>query len=139
MNYTEFRNLIEAEQRADREAMKSFVEGAQSANFELFCASLEQIESRGLFKSAFRAVTRVSVPDEFRDRLAGAWCQSGNHIRSEVGDDLILIKALRVLLPTYRGDALRLYRGDSAWNRRRRTYGLSWTTDIEVARSFAKG
>jgi hypothetical protein len=42
-----------------------------------------------------------------------------------------------LLLPPYKGGPLRLYRGDSADNRRRRTYGLSWTQDREVAYGFA--
>ena len=32
-----------------------------------------------------------------------------------------------------------LYRGDSAWNRKRRTYGLAWSTKREVAEGFARG
>jgi hypothetical protein len=36
-------------------------------------------------------------------------------------------------------DALLQYRGDSAWNRRRRTYGLSWTASREIAAGFAQG
>jgi hypothetical protein len=35
------------------------------------------------------------------------------------------------------GPARRLYRGESFGNRCRRTYGLSWTEDATVARSFA--
>jgi hypothetical protein len=54
-------------------------------------------------------------------------------------DDLFLITALRSLLPHYIGLApLTLYRGDSLWNRRRRTYGLAWTTELEVARAAAR-
>jgi hypothetical protein len=44
------------------------------------------------------------------------------------------------LLPHYIGLApLTLYRGDSLWNRWWRTYGLAWTTELEVARAFALG
>ena len=41
------------------------------------------------------------------------------------------------LLPAYTGPALTLYRGDSAWNRKRRTYGPSWSAAVELARSPA--
>jgi hypothetical protein len=34
---------------------------------------------------------------------------------------------------------LTLYRGETLWNRRRRTYGQAWTTDVEVARNVALG
>jgi hypothetical protein len=33
---------------------------------------------------------------------------------------------------------LSLFRGESAWNRRRRTYGMSWSNDREVASCFAE-
>jgi hypothetical protein len=52
---------------------------------------------------------------------------------------MALVKALRVLLPAYTGPRLTLYRGDSAWNRRRRSYGLSWTASQAVAEAFADG
>ena len=31
-----------------------------------------------------------------------------------------------------------LYRGDSHQNRRRRTYGMAWSANVETARSFAE-
>ena len=34
---------------------------------------------------------------------------------------------------------MRLYRGDGAHNRRRRTYGLSWSVERDVADDFARG
>jgi hypothetical protein len=55
----------------------------------------------------------------------------------EVGDDLLLIRALRVVLPPYRGPTVTLFRGDGARNCRRRTYGLSWTSELAVAEDFA--
>jgi hypothetical protein len=88
-------------------------------------------------KEAFRAVAEHSAPMEFRNIFSRVWQLDGDHIRSEVNDDRILIEGLRVLLPPYTGDARQLYRGDSMWNRRRRSYGLSWTTELEIARGFA--
>jgi hypothetical protein len=38
------------------------------------------------------------------------------------------VNADRVLMPKYKGDALRLFRGASALQRRRRVYGISWTS-----------
>jgi hypothetical protein len=36
--------------------------------------------------------------------------------------------------------ARRVYRGDGAWNRQRRTCGISWTTtDPNIAKAFAAG
>jgi hypothetical protein len=68
------------------------------------------------------------------------WVEHGDHIRSEVDDDLVLNKALWSLLPRYIGPApLTLYRGEALGNRSRRTYGQAWTTDVEVARNVALG
>ena len=87
-----------------------------------------------------RAIAKVDdVPNEFRERfLRGPWLVEGDHIRSEVSDDLILLDGLWSLLPRYRGPALILFRGDSMYNRQRRTYGVSWTESIEVARQYAE-
>jgi hypothetical protein len=76
-------------------------------------------------------LAKHSAPVELRTRFVAAWIESGDHIRCEIGDDPVLIDGLRALLPPYVGDPVRLYRGDSAWNRRRRTYGVSWTTNID--------
>jgi hypothetical protein len=47
--------------------------------------------------------------------------------------------ALRLLLPGgYSGPPLTLYRGTTNHERRRRLYGLSWTTDAAIARRFAE-
>ena len=67
-----------------------------------------------------------------------AWVGAGDHIRSEVDDDLILIRGLRRLLPSYRGPPRTFYRGESVYNWKRRTYGLSWSGQVDVARGFAE-
>jgi hypothetical protein len=63
--------------------------------------------------------------------MRSAWLRicvdGGDHLRDQVGDDLLLAHALRVLLPPYTGPALKLYRGDSARNWCHGTYGLSWS------------
>jgi hypothetical protein len=91
---------------------------------------------------AFRAIGRGrgrGAPDAFRRAFAELWIVNGDDIRDQVNDDLALIGALRQLLPPYRGGPLTLYRGDSAFNRRRRTYGHSWTSSLDTARGFAYG
>ena len=57
---------------------------------------------------------------------------------ASVTDDIALATGLRALLPPYRGGGVTLYRSEGFPNRRRRTYGLSWTSDIRVARAFAE-
>ncbi|MFZ0848223.1 MAG: hypothetical protein WAO08_03330 [Hyphomicrobiaceae bacterium] len=60
------------------------------------------------------------------------WLQWGDRLRGEVSNG-------RVLLPKYRGPAMTLFRGETMWNRRHRTYGMSWSTDVEVASRFTNG
>ncbi|MGZ9157094.1 MAG: hypothetical protein ACXW6J_27730, partial [Candidatus Binatia bacterium] len=46
---------------------------------------------------------------------------------------------LRVLMPkNYSGPPLKVFRGAGANERRRRTYGFSWSRDAAVARRFAE-
>jgi hypothetical protein len=46
---------------------------------------------------------------------------------------------MRVLFPPYRGPAIPLFRGTSGDEaRKRKLYGISWTSDADTARSFAK-
>ena len=60
------------------------------------------------------------------------WIESKS-IQRRVGDDILTIESLRRLTPPYRGSEIKLFRGDSFWNRRRRTYGLAWSTNREIA------
>jgi hypothetical protein len=90
-----------------------------------------------VWSRCMRAMARVSCSDEFRRVFLQIYLQSGDHIRQEVGDDLALVDGLRSLLPVYDGPARTLYRGDSARNRRRRTYGAAWSASMDVALSYA--
>ena len=117
--------------------------GAISGDLELFASGIGLAEESCVWCRAFRALAKhaapIGAPAHLRTRFAQIWLSDGDHLRCEAGNDLVLIAGLRLLLPPYVGPAMRLYRGDSAWNRRRRTYGLRWTADIDVARGFANG
>lgn len=131
---------IKAERRRqERAAIKSLVQGATHGDFELFWSGIVLVEERCAWRRAFRALAGLSVPIDLRTRFAREWLRNGDHIRGEVNDDLVLIAGLRTLLPQYVGGPIQLYRGDSAYNRRHRTYGISWTANLEVARGFANG
>lgn len=74
-----------------------------------------------------------------RKRFARIWFDCGEHLRTEVGDDRVLVDGLRALMPPYRGRRpVVLYRGDSFWNRRRRTYGLCWSRARTIAEQHAQ-
>ncbi len=135
----DFYKAIAERRREERAAIKAFIEGAVSGDTELFSSGIRLVDKHCVWNRAFRAIARHSAAKEVRDYFQWSWLSSGDHIRGEVNSDLILIAGLRALLPPYRGSAIRLYRGDSAHNRRHRTYGLSWTANIDIARAHAGG
>ena len=55
-----------------------------------------------------------------------------------MGDNRVLVVALRVLFPCdYVGAPIQVYRGTN-YRKGRRIHGVSWTRDIEIARDFAR-
>jgi hypothetical protein len=67
----------------------------------------------------------------------GHWIEAGNFPLS-VFDDKALTAALRLLLPAYEGQAVRLYRGTAFREWRTRRFGFSWSADIGTAESFGR-
>jgi hypothetical protein len=127
-----------SERQAEKAAISGFVNAAIAGDPEAFVAAVEAVDRRCAWRKAMAAISRRHVPDQLRARLVFFWQQNGDSLRCEVGDDLALIGGLRALLPSYSGQPKRLFRGETFFNRRRRTYGLSWTDEIEVAEHFAK-
>lgn len=77
--------------------------------------------------------------DVQREYFATQWVTHGRSIRDQIRDDHFLVCTLRRWLPAYEGSGLILYRGESAERATSKQYGLCWTTDIEVATTFASG
>jgi hypothetical protein len=123
----------------ERMAIKELAIAAHAGDAERFVAALEEIDGLGRWRPAMRAIARKPCPEEFRRRFLNVYLSQGDHIRSEVDDDLVFIDALKSLLPHYTGKDQTLYRGDSAFNRKRRAYGLAWTASCDVARHYATG
>lgn len=124
--------------RADRATVMQFIRAIEGDDWNAVAGMLENLDTSGLWKPVMRKIaTLPHVTPGMRRAWRSLWRHSGDHIRGEVGDDLLLIAALGKLLPPYRGPALRLYRGELSDNRRRGTYGLSWSLSIEVADGFA--
>lgn len=89
-------------------------------------------------RSLFLAIRRNEPASPFFSReIVGWWIVNGDSVRSEVCDDLLVLDALKKLLPQYTGPGIRLYRGESRSNRQRRTYGMSWSSNLKAARYFA--
>ena len=127
--------------KAEPRVVREFAKGVRTSNAELCARCIEELEEKspGLFKAAMQAIAKSPCgSDEFRLRLLGVWVSCGDAIRHATNDDLALVGGLRAMLPRYIGPAITLYRAESAYNRKRRTYGLSWTSSAEVGREFAK-
>jgi len=118
---------IAIRRKHEREVLQGVVAGLQSGAPELLMARLAELDTVVFgWPRAMRSVVRIGyASDEIRQRFVPFWLESGDHIRQETGSDALLAQGLRVLLPRYAGPPLTLYRGDSARNRRRHTYGLS--------------
>jgi hypothetical protein len=140
MSDVDLHRLIAERQRAPKLAADAFVAAVSAGDIEALAASLDDVEMTCAWRLVVRRCARLTdVSEEMRQAMLRIWTTSGDHLRGEVRDDLVLKTALRVLLPRYQGPPVTLYRGDSLWNRRRRTYGLSWTSNEEVADGFARG
>jgi hypothetical protein len=122
----------------ERAAISSFVEGALGGRIDDIGGCLNDLEATGMARRSFRrlAKSRAVVPEHYREAFLRRWVHDGDSVRNMLQDDVALIEGLRKLLPAYTGPAVTLFRGDSSFNRQRRTYGLSWTTSEEIARSF---
>ena len=59
-------------------------------------------------------------------------------MRTDTGDDRLLINALRKLLPPYEGSDMVLYRSETRENRDHQTYGISWSAQPGLAKSMVK-
>lgn len=117
------------------------------SNFEAASATLGELESSPpALRQALRlVVARGQRPDaDFAAQMLAWWCDNGWRLRDIFGrdaktraaflqDDLLLTDALRLLLPAYEGPDLTVYRGELVTSRQHRSYGISWTTDLQVA------
>lgn len=130
----EFRR-IERERRA---AVQSFKAAVAASDHVALANAIREVEVKGAWAPALRACKGLDPSDDFRSRFLRVWNMGGDGIRSDTNDDIALFVGLRALLPKYRGEDATLYRGDCMANRRRRTYGMSWTRDIDIARQFAE-
>jgi hypothetical protein len=94
---------------------------------------------RYLLERAFKAIRNLPpLSINCRQAFVQFWLEEGDALRSQVNNDVVLLDALWKLLPPYDGPAMTLYRGESFWNRRRRSYGMSWTRYRDMGEGYAK-
>jgi hypothetical protein len=136
----EFAENLRQERRRDRALANSVVRAALTGDVSAFDVAVHQLREFSVF--GWRIVARKIARKTFMvsPDIQSAFqqhCIDSKSIAREVDDDRALMKMLRVLLPPYRGPAMRLFRGTGSSERRRRTYGFSWTTDPAIAELFA--
>ena len=103
-------------------------------------AAMEEVEAAGLWSPAMLAVRSIEKPvPAVCDGFHTLWTVRGHRIREQLADDALLFDVLRVLLPTYDGPDLMLYRGESLARHATRAYGAAWTNREDIALMFARG
>lgn len=138
----EFQEQLWEERRRARMVAGKFVRACQTGDCDAFYDAVDEIAewTVGGWTVAMRKAARdlkEPVSPEIQSAFLVVWIKY-KMLPLKVGDHRALCTALRLLLPPYRGPAVRLYRGASAGERRRRIYGVSWTIDKEVADRFAQ-
>ena len=126
------------EERKDEAAVKAFVTAAVSGDTEAFVNAFGLVEGRMAWRQTFKAVSEVKNIDESIRRLfLEIWLEDGDTIRGQTGDDDALVDGLWALLPNYHGSPVTLFRGETLFDHSHRNYGMSWTSDKEVAKHHA--
>lgn len=84
-------------------------------------------------------LSQPGYPAAAVDAFGSYWIESGHHIRAQVGDDSVLARLLRHLLPAYTGPRVELFRGENKAKLEIGSVGFAWTSDKEIARMFGRG
>lgn len=121
------------------EAERFFIEAVEACDTNLMRCALDVIEATGAQPRVLQKLKELTPRDDVRNSFRSFWDEHGWTIRMKVADDSALCDVLRNLLEPYKGPHLILYRGEIAAQREQEIYGISWTTDIQVARMFARG
>ncbi len=100
-----------------------------------FCDALMEAQELGIVDEVVKRVVGLQAGTGVKKFFLRFWLRNGDAIRNDASDDLIVLDALRILLPTY-GEA-ELFRGETSYNLERRTYGMSWTSSRELAEQRA--
>jgi len=120
-----------------KRAPRAFAEAIAAGDIRVAEKALTKAIELGVGHLAMRAAARLGgVPIVSQAWFLGRWIEDGE--LRDGSRDLDLLDAMRAMLPPYHGPSQRLYRGEGASNRRRRTYGPSWSLSREIAEDFAK-
>ena len=140
LSEAEFHESLRQERRQSLAAGRAFAEACRRSDLQAFHETVNFINEATCdgWRHAMRWAARLDqrVDEAISEAFLKAWIENKS-IADNFESSSMLIPALRNLLPAYTGLGLRLYRGGSAREVRRRRYGLSWSTHIHVAEKFA--
>jgi hypothetical protein len=135
--YADMTCAYRLEQQRKRVAIREFVRAVENDGVDQVGEAVSLLQELGALKPAFRRIAGLTAGPVVKQAFLHFWLRYRDALRCDVDGDLTLLDALRVLLPPYNGGDVLLYRGDSFYNRKRRTYGMSWTGNRSVGESFA--
>jgi len=127
-------------QNAAFEWADKFIRAAKTNDDKLLFASMEGLQSRrgsGGWQRVLKKGRKCSIHPGFPTSFLSFWEEHGALARESVNDDIVLIDLLHIFLPPYTGRSVELFRGETALNRRKQTYGMSWSADRKAAAFFA--
>jgi hypothetical protein len=128
---------LREERRLKLEAAKVFARVCEEGDADQLYNAHELVENANAWPLAMRKVAQLGkVSQDIQEAFVAVWVEH-KHLSLAVGDRRVCAAALRILMPGGHKKPMLLYRGDHA--RRRRIHGFfSWTTDINMARNFAR-
>src|SRR5947209_8638512 len=135
-----FSQELRAERARDRRWAEAFANACAQGDVDALYGITDVLGGECIdgWRLALKKILRQEPPSRnVQMALLQIWIESKS-VRLRVGDDLLTLRALRLLLPPYVGPPVKLYRGENVLKWRRRTYGMSWTADLNVARRFAQ-
>jgi len=117
---------MEAVLSSDKEVTRELVSaiGKSKGKWSLFISSL---------------LEGVEVTDEAKKQFHTVWIELGARIRNQIGDDKALAQMLSALLPKYRGEKIRLFRGENSERYEAGRIGFCWTPRVDKAEMFGRG
>jgi hypothetical protein len=125
---------------SEREALDCLLGALEGGPLERVSRALDTLESPAECRTFFSAALRPGATvKDIRADFHLAWTVRGFRLREALDDDALLLAALRVLLPTYEGEGLCLYRGEQAGRYAAGKLGFGWTPKRESAEMFASG
>lgn len=116
-------NIKEAFARADR---------------ELLMAELRMQHSTAIWRAALVGLT-LDLHKSDSAKFQSLFVEFGHKIRASISDDSLLISTLFLMLPSYEGPGMTIFRGENLNRYLAGRLGPSWTTRRSVAEMFGQG